>query len=290
MAEWAFSAKESLSSSYGRTANATIAAIPRGILWGNGLRRGRELALAGLGTDTGNSIRGPRAPGLVGFGPPSASFPGRALCPCCSIGTWRPHGALRSRRGGPMNVIAADPADRPPLRPMSGARGLRQLSPCKAPGARLGVLRAFVPRETDPEVRALSRRRWGICALLGQRLLIPGDSQFEQHLAGGASQSLPHGRGGLSRRSRGRQPWRDVATPCGLRGASSERGPLATCVSAPPSAWDPPCPGFADHPERQAFLAAVTGALDAAKVEPKPIRVGLRAGVPKRRRRGIHRG
>ena len=128
-----------------------------------------------------------------------------------------------------------------------------------------------MPRETDPEVRALFEAALGDLRAAGAEIVDPlVIPNFEQHLAGALLQSLPRGRGGLSRCSRG-VPWRDVATrlaafevhPANVgRFKFFTQGPLA-----PPSAWDPPCPGFADHPERQAFLAAVTGALDAAKVD-----------------------
>lgn len=60
MAEWAFSPRESVSSSYGRTANAyDINYVPAGSSGGTASSVAANLAVAGMGSDTGNSIRGP---------------------------------------------------------------------------------------------------------------------------------------------------------------------------------------------------------------------------------------
>ncbi|MEE3109765.1 MAG: glutamyl-tRNA amidotransferase, partial [Pseudomonadota bacterium] len=134
------------------------------------------------------------------------------------------------------------------------------------------VLRAFVPRETDPEVRALFEAALGDLRAAGAEIVDPlVIPNFERHLAGGRFCNRFRADVAAYLDARGGVPWRDVATrlaafevhPANVgRFEFFTQGPLA-----PPSAWDPPCPGFADHPERQTFLAAVTGALDAAKVD-----------------------
>lgn len=278
MAEWAFSAKESLSSSYGRTANAYDRRhTPAGSSGGTASAVAASFALAGLGTDTGNSIRGPSAHlALVGLRPTFGLVSRAGIVPLL----------LDRDMAGPMvrsvadaaalmNVIAgADPADPTTAeaderRPGDYASGL---SPARLQGARLGVLRAFVPRETDPEVRALFEAALGDLRAAGAEIVDPlVIPNFEQHLAGGRFCNRFRADVAAYLDARGGVPWRDVATrlaafevhPANVgRFKFFTQGPLA-----PPSAWDPPCPGFADHPERQAFLAAVTGALDAAKVD-----------------------
>ncbi len=60
MAEWAFSPRQTVSSSYGRTANAyALDRTPAGSSGGTASGVAASFGVAGLGTDTGNSIRGP---------------------------------------------------------------------------------------------------------------------------------------------------------------------------------------------------------------------------------------
>ena len=114
MAEWAFSAKESLSSSYGRTANAYDRRHTPRSSGGTASAVAASFALAGLGTDTGNSIRGPSAHlALVGLRPTFGLVSRAGIVPLL----------LDRDMAGPMvrsvadaaalmNVIAgADPAD-----------------------------------------------------------------------------------------------------------------------------------------------------------------------------------
>jgi Asp-tRNA(Asn)/Glu-tRNA(Gln) amidotransferase A subunit family amidase len=69
MAEWAFSAKHTKSSTMGTTHNPyNLAYVPAGSSGGTAAAVASNLALGGLGTDTGNSIRGPSSHcDLVGF-------------------------------------------------------------------------------------------------------------------------------------------------------------------------------------------------------------------------------
>ncbi|MDB2445270.1 amidase family protein [Gammaproteobacteria bacterium] len=60
MAEWAFSPRETVSSSVGRTANAyDTNFVPAGSSGGTASAVAANFAVAGMGSDTGNSIRGP---------------------------------------------------------------------------------------------------------------------------------------------------------------------------------------------------------------------------------------
>jgi len=60
MAEWAFSPVQTVSSSYGRTANAyDVNFVPAGSSGGTASGVAASLGVAGMGSDTGNSIRGP---------------------------------------------------------------------------------------------------------------------------------------------------------------------------------------------------------------------------------------
>ncbi len=160
MAEWAFSPRQSISSSYGRTANAyDVNYVPAGSSGGTASGVAASFGVAGMGSDTGNSIRGPSSH-LALFGIRS------------TIG-------LTSRDGviplsfdrdiaGPMartvedgvrlfNVVAGyDPADpltvpdkrEPDYRTFLNTEGLA--------GKRIGVFRALVDHgDADPEITQL---------------------------------------------------------------------------------------------------------------------------------------
>ena len=60
MAEWAFSPRETISSSYGTTANAyDLEHVPAGSSGGTASATAASFGVIGMGSDTGNSIRGP---------------------------------------------------------------------------------------------------------------------------------------------------------------------------------------------------------------------------------------
>ncbi|MDG1859764.1 MAG: amidase family protein, partial [Emcibacteraceae bacterium] len=60
MAEWAFSPRKSKSSSFGTTANAyDLSRVPAGSSGGTASGTAASFGVAGMGSDTGNSIRGP---------------------------------------------------------------------------------------------------------------------------------------------------------------------------------------------------------------------------------------
>ena len=60
MAEWAFSPRVTISSSYGTTANAyDLDRVPAGSSGGTASATAASFGVLGMGSDTGNSIRGP---------------------------------------------------------------------------------------------------------------------------------------------------------------------------------------------------------------------------------------
>ena len=71
MAEWAFSPRQTVSSSYDTTANAyALDRVPAGSSGGTASGVAASFGVAGLGSDTGNSIRGPSsASGCRAAGP-----------------------------------------------------------------------------------------------------------------------------------------------------------------------------------------------------------------------------
>ncbi len=182
MAEWAFSPYETVSSVTGITRNPyDLDRVPAGSSGGTGAAVAANFGVAGLGTDTGNSIRGPAShAALVGLRPTLGLTSRDGIVPLY----------LRNDVGGPMarsvedaarilEVIAgSDPAD--PVTALSVGRipaSYREyLDLDGLKGARIGVLRSLVrPDETDPEVLELFEKAIIDLALAGAVIVDPID-------------------------------------------------------------------------------------------------------------------
>jgi amidase len=281
MAEWAFSPRMTVSSSYGTTANAyALDRVPAGSSGGTASATAANFGVVGMGTDTGNSIRGPSSH-LALFGIRS------------TIGLTSRDGviplAFDRDIAGPMtrtvrdgarvfNVVAGfDPAD-PFTEPGRGRReddytlfldagGLR--------GRRIGVLRALVATDdADPQVTALFEQALRDLAAAGAELVDPFEvANLDQHLEG--DYFCPRFRYDMRRylRSLGPDaPLRDVmeVRETGDYSPYIEDG-LAFFGAQPadrhPRELDPPCEEFPDHPGRRAFLDDVVASMDAVAVD-----------------------
>ncbi|MFC1557194.1 amidase family protein [candidate division KSB1 bacterium] len=180
MDEFAFSPLKTESSILGTTANPyALDRVPAGSSGGSGAAVAANFGAVGLGTDTGNSIRGPSSHTcLVGIRPTIGLTSRDGIVPLY----------LTSDVGGPMartvedaarvlNVVAGfDPAD-----PVTEAclekipddytvfldkDGLK--------GARIGVVRSFTERESaDTEIKALFDKAIGDFRLLGAEIVDP---------------------------------------------------------------------------------------------------------------------
>ena len=165
MAEWAFSPYETVSSIAGITRNPyNLDYVPAGSSGGTAAAVAANLGAVGLGTDTGNSIRGPSSHNaLVGIRPTIGLTSRDGIIPLF----------LGADVGGPivrtvedaaalLDVVAGfDPQD-PITRNSEGhipksyrafleQRGLR--------GARIGVFRLYVDAPTgDPQIKALTEQ------------------------------------------------------------------------------------------------------------------------------------
>ncbi|WP_324676935.1 amidase family protein [Hymenobacter sp. GOD-10R] len=161
MAEWAFSPMVSISSIAGETLNPyNLLHVPAGSSGGTAAAVAANFGTAGLGTDTGNSIRGPSSHNaLVGFRPTLGLVSRAGIAPLY----------LRNDTGGPMTRTVADATRL--LEVMAGydpADPLTKYSEGKIPksyqqyldknglkGARIGVLRTLSERDPDPQVKVL---------------------------------------------------------------------------------------------------------------------------------------
>ncbi len=282
MAEWAFSPRHTESSSFGITANAyDRARVPAGSSGGTASGVAASFALAGMGSDTGNSIRGP-ASRLALFGIRS------------TIGLTSRDGiiplAFDRDIAGPLtrtvtdgaklfNVVAGyDPAD-PYTELGKGKREADYTAFLKTDGlegARLGVLGALTyTDEADPEITALFEAALLDLAAAGATIIT--DFEIPELAAHRASNTnfCPRFRYDMHQYlfSLGdNAPFLDVndMLEAGTF-AEDARGGLEYFAKYPldvhPRDWQTPCPDFADHPGRQAYLGDVLAAMDAAGVD-----------------------
>ncbi len=192
MAEWAFSPYKTESSIAGITRNPyDLDRVPAGSSGGTGAAVAASFGLVGLGTDTGNSIRGPSSHNdLVGIRPTIGLTSRAGIVPLFS----------GNDVGGPMTrtvadaaavlaaVAGADPED--PVTALAAARaptdyrdalradGLR--------GARIGVFRRYLDaKDTDPEIRALTERAIADLAARGATVVDPFDLPDYERLTKG---------------------------------------------------------------------------------------------------------
>lgn len=280
MAEWAFSPRETVSSSFDTTRNAyALDRVPAGSSGGTASGVAASFGVIGLGSDTGNSIRGPSAHlALVGIRSTLGLTSRDGVIPL----------SFDRDVAGPMGrsvddvvrvfevVAGPDPADpytdagrtrvEPDYRSFLDADGLD--------GARLGIATSLVDIESaDTAVIRLFRDAVEDLERAGAEVV---DVAFDVY----AQLERP---GLFCRRFR-----YDAARYLETLGADapitdvvevletgefhpSVQGGLRSFASGPadvhPAQWEEPCPDFAEHPERQAFLAELIEAMDAAEVD-----------------------
>ncbi|MCJ7582579.1 MAG: amidase family protein [Candidatus Aminicenantes bacterium] len=193
MAEWAFSPMETVSSIAGITRNPyDLDRVPAGSSGGTAAAVAASFGAAGLGTDTGNSIRGPSAhAALVGIRSTMGLTSRDGIIPLY----------LRNDVGGPMarsvedavrilEVIAGyDKAD--PITRYSDGKipdnYTQFLDKDGLKGARIGVFRTFVDTPTaDPQVKGLVEKALQDMKSLGADIVdpfvIPGFKELTEGL------------------------------------------------------------------------------------------------------------
>ena len=278
MAEWAFSPRETVSSSYGRTANAyDLNHVPAGSSGGTASGVAANFGVAGLGSDTGNSIRGPSSH-LALFGIRS------------TLG-------LTSRDGviplsfdrdiaGPMtrtvedgvrifNIVAGyDPSD-PLTVPDKREADYREfLNRNGLTGKRIGVFRALVDQEdADPEILTLFQAAIADLEVAGATIIDPFVIENFERL----SEAIPFcGRFrydvGQYLKTLDSAPLLDVNEVIGTGEIADEtRSAFAFYAQFPldvaPDEWDPPCPTWPAHRQRNQLLENTVSAMDSANVD-----------------------
>lgn len=179
MAEWAFSPRHTESSLAGTTRNPyNLAHVPAGSSGGTAAGVAANFGTIGLGTDTGNSIRGPSSHNaLVGFRSTLGLTSREGIVPLY----------LRNDVGGPMcrtvadatrvlEVIAGyDPAD-PITRHSEGKVPENYHQFLRKDGlqnARIGVLRELSDTDTHPEIQDLFEQAINDIKLAGAEIIDP---------------------------------------------------------------------------------------------------------------------
>lgn len=280
MAEWAFSPRESVSSSFDTTRNAyALDRVPAGSSGGTASGVAASFGVIGLGSDTGNSIRGPSSHlALVGIRSTLGRTSRDGVIPLAfDRDIAGPMGRSVDDVARVFEVVAGyDAAD--PYTEMGRGRAAPDyrgaLDVDGLQGARLGVLRALVDDpEADTAVLRLFDDAIEDLERAGAEVV---DVDFDVY----AQLERP---GLFCRRFRydmaryleslgDDAPIRDVmevletgqyhpSVEGGLR--SFGRG----SADVHPADADPPCPDFADNDARQDYRAELVAAMDAADVE-----------------------
>ncbi len=181
MAEWAFSPMVTISSIAGETLNPyNLDHVPAGSSGGTAAAVAANFGTVGLGTDTGNSIRGPSShTALVGFRSTLGLTSRQGIIPLY----------FRNDVGGPMARSVADATK--VLEVIAGydpADTLTKYSQGKIPknyqqfldknglrGARIGVLRILSEQNPDPQIKALFTQAIADLKKAGAQIIDPID-------------------------------------------------------------------------------------------------------------------
>jgi Asp-tRNA(Asn)/Glu-tRNA(Gln) amidotransferase A subunit family amidase len=281
MAEWAFSPRQSVSSSFDTTANAyDPGRVPAGSSGGTASGVAASFGLIGLGSDTGNSIRGPSSHlALVGIRSTIGLTSRDGVIPLSfDRDIAGPMGRTVEDVAKVFNVVAGyDPAD--PYtedgRDRKEADYTAFLDASGLQGARIGVMRALVdPETTDTAIARIFDESLADLTRLGAAVVDPFDFDLSEQL-GRQGMFCQRFRYDMHRylASLGEPaPITDVLevletgqySPHAERSLRSHEGrPL----DVHPSQWDPPCPDYFEHEERQAYLSDLVAAMDEAGLD-----------------------
>ncbi len=281
MAEWAFSPRETVSSSFDTTRNVyALDRVPAGSSGGTASGVGASFGLVGLGSDTGNSIRGPSSHlALVGIRSTIGLTSRDGVIPLSfDRDIAGPMGRTVEDVARVFTVVAGyDRAD--PYTEAARDRGEEDytsfLDVNGLQGARIGVLRSLVDTE-DADSAVLRVFAGAVADLerLGAEIVDPFEFDVRAQLdrPNLFCRRFRYDMWVYLRSLGDRAPFLDVLTvlETGEYAPYAERalrsfgdGPL----DVHPSEWDPPCPDYTEHEGRQAYLRELVEAMDQAGVD-----------------------
>ncbi len=281
MAEWAFSPRQTISSSFDTTANAyDLDRVPAGSSGGTASGVAASFGLIGLGSDTGNSIRGPSSHlALVGIRSTIGLTSRDGVIPLSfDRDIAGPIGRTVEDVARVFDVVAGyDSAD-----PYTEAgRGRKEadytafLDPDGLRGARIGVMRSLVDSESaDTAIVRIFEEAVADLERLGAEVMdpFPFDVRAQLQREGMFCRRFRYDMGVYLRSLGDEAPFTDVATVLETGEYSPYiEGTLRRYVDAPldvhPSEWEEPCPDYLEHTERQAYLADLVAAMDEAELD-----------------------
>lgn len=275
MAEWAFSPYVTVSSIGGITRNPyDLERVPAGSSGGTAAAVAASLGEVGLGTDTGNSIRGPSSHNaLVGIRPTLGLTSRDGIIPLY----------IGNDVGGPMartvedavrilEVVAGyDPAD--PVTKLSEGRVPKNytqfLDKNGLRGARIGVFRKYIDAPTtDPQIKALTEAAIRDLKAQGAEIVDPFvvpdfDKLTENIWCGDFQEDLNHYLATHAQNARYKNLAEIVQSGLYLPYIEA-RLKSATALKDPNA---PPCPDIYHNEKKIAFRNAVNAAMDEAKVD-----------------------
>lgn len=281
MAEWAFSPRQSVSSSFDTTRNAyDLDRVPAGSSGGTASGVASSFGLIGLGSDTGNSIRGPSSHlALVGIRSTIGLTSRDGVIPLAfDRDIAGPMGRTVGDVARVFNVVAGyDPADpytedgrdrnEDDYRDFLDINGLQ--------GTRIAVMRDLVtPEATDTAIARIFEESLADLARLGAEIVDPFEFNLAEQLdrSGMFCQRFRYDMHEYLASLGETAPITDVLEVLETREFSSyaERS-LRSHENRPmdvhPSQWDPPCPDYFENEPRQAYRSDLITAMDRAGVD-----------------------
>ena len=281
MAEWAFSARQSVSSSFDTTRNAyALDRVPAGSSGGTASGIAASLGLIGLGSDTGNSIRGPSSHlALVGIRSTIGLTSRDGVIPLSfDRDIAGPMGRTVVDVAKVFNVVAGyDPADsytklgqgrrEDDYTPFLDSDGLN--------GKTIGILRALVdPEEADTAIVRVFEEAVVDLRRLGADVLDPFEFDVSAQLEreGMFCQRFRYDMWTYLKSLGQDAPISDVLEVLeDGRYSDYVESTLRRNENAPldihPSEWEEPCLDYAENVARQAYLTTLVKAMDAAGVD-----------------------
>lgn len=277
MAEWAFSPVVTESSMAGITRNPyDLQRVPAGSSGGTAAAVAANLAEVGLGSDTGDSIRGPASHNaLVGIRPTMGLTSRDGIVPLNSkADVGGPLARTVSDAAAVLSAVAGyDPADPVTSQSEAGPQQdyTKSLDANGLHGARLGVFRRYMNTPTsDPEIDALTEQAIADMRLKGAQVVNLDIPNFDALVKGIGCGDMQSDVNEYFARHGTNAPYRSLQAiyDSGLYLPSiQERLKHAVDPKSNPSYKPGPCLDVYHDPRKIAFREAIVAAMDAAGVD-----------------------